>query len=128
MWFNNWAHDLVELGFATKLNDDGEIHIPDDQLGRIINFDETCLSLDGSGKRGGRPDVIFYNPLLPQTGRPTSKSALTTTMITGSNALGEALPPHFQFQTAAQSIETQRIRLDTAIYFPNVMCKFGMPD
>ena len=53
MWFNNWAHDLVELGFAIKLNDDGEIHIPDDQLGRIINFDETCLSLDGSGKRGG---------------------------------------------------------------------------
>ena len=48
-------------------------------------------------------------------------------MITGSNALGEALPPHFQFQTAAQSIETQRIQLDTAIYFPNVMCKFGMP-
>ena len=23
MWFNNWGHDLVELGFATKLNDDG---------------------------------------------------------------------------------------------------------
>ena len=27
MWFDNWAHDLVELGFATKLNDDG-IDIP----------------------------------------------------------------------------------------------------
>ena len=53
MWFNNWAHDLVKLGFATKLNDDGEIHIPDDQFGRIINFDEMCLSLDGSGKQGG---------------------------------------------------------------------------
>ncbi len=52
MWFNNWGHD-VQLGFATKLNGDGDIHIPDDQLGRIINFDETCLSLDGSGSRGG---------------------------------------------------------------------------
>ena len=41
MWFNNWGHDLVELGFATKLNDDGDIYIPDEQLGRIINFDET---------------------------------------------------------------------------------------
>ena len=64
MWFNNWGHDLVQLGFATKLNDDGDIHIPDDQLGRIINFDETCLSLDGSGNRGGRPEVVFFNPLL----------------------------------------------------------------
>ncbi len=49
MWFNNWGHNLVHLGFGTKLNDDGNIHIPDIQLGRIINFDETCLSLDGSG-------------------------------------------------------------------------------
>ena len=32
MWFNNWGHDLVELGFATKLNDNSDIHIPDEQL------------------------------------------------------------------------------------------------
>ena len=38
-------------------------NIPDEQLARIINFDETCLSLDGSGKRGGRPELVFYNPL-----------------------------------------------------------------
>ena len=109
MWFNNWSHDLVELGFATKLNDDGDINIPEEQLGRIINFDETCLSMDGSGNRGGQPEVVFYNPLLPQTGRATSKSSLTTTMITGSNALGEAIPPHFQFQTSAILTETQRV-------------------
>ena len=59
LWFNNWGHDLVQLGFATKLNNDGDIHIPDEQLGRIINFDETCLSLDGSGNRGGQPEVVF---------------------------------------------------------------------
>ena len=128
MWFNNWGHDLVQLGFATKLNDDGDIHIPDDQLGRIVNFDETCLSLDGSGNRGGRPEVVFFNSLLPQLGRGTSKSSLTTTMITGSSALGEALPPHFQFQTSAQSEDTMRVRIDTAIYFPGVWCKFGMPE
>lgn len=29
---------------------------------------------------------------------------------------------------AAQSVETQRVQLDTAIYFPNLMCKFGMPE
>ena len=128
MWFNNWGKDLVQLGFATQLNVDGNIHIPEEQLGCILNFDETCLSLDGSGKRGGRPEVIFYNPLLPQMGRATSKSALTMTMITGSNALGEAIPPHFQFQTSAKSVETQQVRFDTAIYFPGVLCKFGMKE
>ena len=49
-------------------------------------------------------------------------------MITGSNALDEALPPHFQFQTSAQTEEMQRIRIDTAIYFPGVYCKFGMQE
>jgi hypothetical protein len=38
MWFDNWAYDLVQLGFAV-LGDAGDIvHIADDQLGRIINF------------------------------------------------------------------------------------------
>ncbi len=115
MWFDNWEHDLVQLGFATMIGNTGNIHIADDQLERIINFDETCLSLDGSnGNRGGRPEVVFYNPLLSLTGKATSKSALTLTMITGSSASGEALPPHFQFQTAAQSDDTQRARIEMA--------------
>jgi len=129
MWFDNWGRDLVELGFAIKLNDDGDVHIPDAQLGRIINFNETCLSMDGSGKsRGGRPEVVFYNPCLPLVGRGTSKSSLTTTMITGSSALGKAIPPHFQFQLSAQSVETQRLRAEMVLFFPNISCTFGMPE
>ncbi len=59
MWFNNLVNNLVELGFASKLNYDGDIHIPDDQLGHIINFDETYLSFDESSKRGGCPEVVL---------------------------------------------------------------------
>jgi hypothetical protein len=128
MWFNNWGHDLVQLGFGTQLNDDGDIHIPENQLGRIINFNETCLSLDGSGNRGGRPEVVFFNSKLPQLGRGASKSSLTTTMITGSSGLGEALPPHFQFQMSAKSDDTQRAQMEMAIYFLPIWCKFGMPE
>lgn len=36
----------------------------------------------------------------------TIKSSVATTLITGSTAAGEAIPPHFQFATAAQSIES----------------------
>ena len=62
MWFGNWKIDLLNLGFATQ-TDEGDIIICDDQLRRILNLDETCLSLDGSkGNCGGRPEVTFYNP------------------------------------------------------------------
>ena len=52
-WFNNWESDLVELGFATG-GGNGKVTISAEQLYFIINFDETCLSVDGSkGRRGG---------------------------------------------------------------------------
>ena len=53
MWFDNWGKDLVELGFAHH-DAEGNVIIPSNQLSRILNFDETCLSHDGSqGSRGG---------------------------------------------------------------------------
>jgi hypothetical protein len=52
-WFDNWEFDLVDLGFAVRAAD-GKVTIPDKQLPFIINFGETCLSLDGTeGRRGG---------------------------------------------------------------------------
>ena len=65
MWFNNWKLDLLNLGFATQ-NLEGDVTISENQLYRIINLDETCLSLDGSkGNRGGRPEVTFFDPRFP---------------------------------------------------------------
>ncbi len=37
--------------------------------------------------------MVLYDPQLPSVVKATSKSALTTTMITGSTAAREALPP-----------------------------------
>lgn len=63
-WFNNWERDLLELGFAKKV--DGKTIIPEDQLARILNIDETCLVMDGSSsQRGGRPAVVFTSGALP---------------------------------------------------------------
>ena len=125
LWFENWGKDLVELGFAHH-DKHGKVIIPDDQLHRILNFDETCLSHDGSnGARGGRPEVFIYDPRLPLPGKRTSKCSSTTTMITGSTAAGEALPPHFQFQTSAKSDETQRIWIDVAGLYPKVVMTSG---
>eukprot|EP00975_Prorocentrum_lima_P042046 8837717-Prorocentrum_lima.AAC.1 len=85
-WFNNWERDLLELGFANK-NEKKETIIPEDQLARILNIDETCLAMDGStSQRGGRPAVIFTSDALPDLGKATIKSSVSTTMITGSTA------------------------------------------
>ncbi len=61
LWFDNWEEDIVALGFRTRGNT-GKVHIPPKQLKRIGNFDETCLSLNGSSTVcGGRLDCIIYN-------------------------------------------------------------------
>ena len=52
LWFDSWKLDLLHLDFAERKED--SIHIIEDQMGRIVNLDETCLSLDGNqGNRGG---------------------------------------------------------------------------
>ena len=58
-WFDNWEHDLEDLGFA-KRDEKGNLYIPVEQLSHIIKFNELCLSLDDSnGQRGGRPEAAF---------------------------------------------------------------------
>ena len=41
-----------------------------------------------------------------------TKSSYSPTIICGSNVKGDAIPPHFQRKTTAQSAEAQRINLD----------------
>ena len=124
-WFDNWGHDLVELGFATK-SYDGSVEIPNNQLQRIINIDETCLTLDGGlGKCGGCPSVVYVGKNLPNVGKAFSKTSITVTMITGSTAAGEAIPPHFQFSTMATSENRMRLRSELLQFMPYIKGKFG---
>ena len=75
--------------------------------------------------RGGRPTISYFNPNLSQLGKSSAKSNITTTLITGSSAIGKALPPHFQFSTKAKSINTMRFRKETVVYMHNIRGKFG---
>ncbi len=47
-------------------------------------------------------------------------------MITGSNAHGKALPPHFQFTSSAQLDEGKQIKSECVCYMWNVVGKFGL--
>ena len=90
-WFDNWEFYLVELGFATR-DAIEKVTISPEQLYFIINFDETCLSVDGSKGRRGRPNITLHDPCLLCTGKRTNKDSPTATLVIGSNAAGEALP------------------------------------
>ena len=118
---------MVDLGFATIAVDDKvKIYIPGDQLSRILNLDKSCLSLNGNERRGGRPSVVFYDPNLPNPGNTVSKSSVILTFIGGSNALGEALPPHLQFSTSAKISKGENIRLDIACHLLHVHGRWGI--
>ena len=66
---------------------------------RIINMEETCLSLDGSNGNWGRcPTVTYYDVHFPQLGKAMPKLALTTTVFSRSNVAGKPIAPHFPFQ------------------------------
>jgi hypothetical protein len=119
---------LVDYGFAT-ISQTGERIVAENMKKRVLNLDETCLSLDGSkSNHGGRPTVTYYDVCFPQLGKATSKSALTMTMISGSTAVGEPLIPHFQFQTSAKTDEAKAIRIEMICYMLDVRGTFGYED
>ena len=113
------------MGFSCR-DDAGDLIIPKDQPQRILNVDEFLISMDGSKyRRGGRPSAVFHSPNLPLSGRPNGKSGITTTLITGSTAAGEVIPPHLQFSTKAKTTDKMRLRDELVKYYPNIHGKLG---
>ncbi len=106
-----------------------EIKISPSQLRRIVNLDETNISLDGSdGNTGGRPSVVFMNSKHANPGKAVSKAGQGVTMIGGSNAAGEPFPPHFQFPSEAQSKETKRVHAALVEDMLDIFVQFGHPE
>ncbi len=70
--------------------------------------------------------MTYFDVRFPQLGKVTSKSALTTTMISGSTAAGEPLPPHFQFQTSAQTDKAEAIWIEAMRYMLDVGVRSGI--
>jgi len=133
LWFTTFKTTLIDLGFGRQVtpgeetNVEGEILFFEGQLKRIVNLDETDGSLDNtSGNKGGRPPVVFYFPELPSGAVAANKSGYSSTVICGSNAAGEALPPHFQLKTLSQSDATEKMSVDWFIHACDVLGQFGM--
>ena len=111
---------MLEQKFAVK-GADGTLEFSDSQMRRIINLDETKLSLDGSdGGIGGRPaDTIRVKDQF-RTGTATNKSSCSSTLICGSNSAGEALPLVVIFSSDAANETNYRIRAGWLLGMPKV--------
>jgi hypothetical protein len=126
MRFDNWEHDLVALRTAHVDPITNEVCIPEEQLRNIANLDEMNVSLDGStASHGGQPEMVLYDPRFPQVGKAMTKTVFTMTMITRSNAAGEALPPHLQFPMKAKSNDMMQLDYDMVEFMWLVRGQFG---
>ncbi len=124
---------IVELGFGRQStphdNVPGEIYFYEGQMERIINFDETRITLDQTDvQRGGRPSFIFYSKNKPRPGSSTNKSSLSLTLIVGGTAAGEMIPPHFQLTTDGQNEELQVWNTSLVKYMHHIFGRFGYDD
>jgi hypothetical protein len=118
-FYDMWEETVVSLGFGRRKEAhdtaeiEGNIVFFSGQRRRILNFDETDGTLDNSnGQRGGRPPVVFYSSDISGGATQANKSSYSPTIICGSNAAGEAIPPHFQLKTSAQTGDGKRINVD----------------
>jgi len=134
LWFTTFKSTLIELGFGREPTAEdvevvGEVVFFDNQKERIVNLDETDGTLDEANRnRGGRPPMVFTSPDLSSGGTAANKSGYSSTIICGSNAAGEALPPHFQLKSLAQQDCTQRISVDWFLHAATVVGKFGFDE
>jgi len=131
-WCNQFEHTVIELGFGRLKTDDddpsieGSIVFFKGQRRRIVNLDETDGSLDNTNRqRGGRKPMVFYAPDIGGGGSQANKSGYSPTIICGSNAAGEALPPHFQLKTTAKTVSRERFNVGFLLHAQNANGKFG---
>ena len=131
VWFDTLKQFLTTKGFARNKREneegDGELVFFPGQLNRILNLDESGLTLDGNqSKSGGRSSTRFgcSNPSIPQGMDRTNKSSTRITFIGGSTAAGHPLPLHFQLKSVATD-ENKRIQTKFLEGLPFVYGVYG---
>ncbi len=108
---------FVNYGFGTQWEDE-TVHIPKHQKAHILNLDKSSLIIDGTmQQRGVHLSASSYDKLIPVLGMIAWTISQSSTLIIGSTATGEVLPPLFQFSTEA---DHEYIHLKTLWFIKNI--------
>lgn len=121
----------VELGLARMPADEkerqseGHVIFGDNQLSRILIYDEMPFHLDGMDQEiSGRPAQSHSDPRLPETGEPGQKSGTTMTFMLGGNLALEAFPPYPMIPSSAKN---PNCPVEYLRSLPQVEAQFGYP-
>jgi hypothetical protein len=88
-WYDGWEKFVLDRAFASR-SEDGSVHFSEVQKRRMINLDETKLSIDGSdGGIGGRPANVIVIKSQFRSGTATNKTNVSSTLMCGLNAAGK---------------------------------------
>jgi hypothetical protein len=88
-------------------------------------MDEMKFSMDGSDRlTGGRPENLITLLGVARSGTTMNNSSMSSTLMFGSNAAGEALPVHVMFSSDAQE-ENYQVDARFLANFPRVVARFG---
>eukprot|EP00536_Pseudo-nitzschia_multiseries_P009677 jgi/Psemu1/23978/gm1.23978_g len=123
-WFETVKEILAVYGFARLATEEeirngheGELVFFPGQLNRILNVDETALTLDGtSTNAGGRP-ITEYGPsnrILPRGCTRAQKISWRCTVAAESMAAGDPILFHFQLKSSATEENKQISKSFTA--------------
>ena len=69
--------------------------------------------------------MAFTVPDIAGGATAVNKSGYSSTIICGSNAAGEPIPPHFQLKTLAQTEEKQPLSVDWFTSTKTIVAQFG---
>ena len=111
-WFDSWELFCIANGFAElkpECSEDNSTRMlfSEEQKCRIINMDETKLSLDGfNGGIGGHPACTITVKCFSCPGTACNKPSSSSTFMCGSKAAGEPIPMHIMFLSDAQDDES----------------------
>ena len=70
-----------------------KIAMGEDELRRIIKFDETDHPFTTQNERGGSRSIRWGDPILEKGSERGTQGSRHTTVIYGANTAGEAMPP-----------------------------------
>ena len=87
-----------------------EITMGEDELRRIINFDETDHPFTTQNEKGGSRSIRWGDPTLAKGSERVTQGSRHTTGIYGANAAGKTMPPIYCYDNSAGNEENFQIK------------------
>jgi len=119
----------LEIDQPTTLPDGdiAKITIGEEELRRIIHFDETNHPFTTQNEKGGSRSIRWGDPKLAKGSERGTRGSRRTTNIYGSNTAGEAMPPIYCYDSSAGDQENFQIKPSWVQGLPKVRCRYGCP-